>query len=281
MKKEQANEAALEYVILNGNIKSAADINPMEIANERPVYEVIRIKEGAALYLEEHMERMKKSAELIGMNIDMEDIEIKGHIKRLIEANGEHDMNVKLLAANFSAGRFDFMAYFIKSFYPPKQMYDEGIHTILYNSERENPHAKIVNRVQRESINRKREKEGAFEAILVNEKGYVTEGSRSNLFFVKGLKVHTPPSGDVLLGITRKKVLEICRENEIEVVEHEIHANSLEKYEGAFITGTSINVLPIGSIDDIKLCSTSNKIIKLLVEKMNENVNAYIENHKL
>ena len=281
MKKKQANEAVLEYVILNGNIKSTADVNPMEIANERPVYEVIRIKEGAALYLEEHIERMKKSAELIGRNIDSEDIEIKDHIKRLIEANGEHGMNVKLLAANFSTGRFDFMAYFIKSFYPPKQMYEEGIHTILYNSERENPHAKVVNRDQRESINRKREEEGAFEAILVNENGYVTEGSRSNLFFVKGSKVHTPPAGDVLLGITRKKVLEICSENEIEVIEHEIHVKDLIGYDGAFITGTSINVLPIATIDYMKLQSTSNKIIKLLVEKMNENVIGYIKKYKL
>ena len=194
MKKEKANEAMLEYIILNGKIKSTDEINPMEIAKNLPVYEVVRINEGAALYIEEHIERMKKSAELIGVKLEMDDIEIKGHIRRLIETNGEHDMNVKLLVANFTDEGFDFAAYFIKSFYPPAHMYEEGIHTILYRSERENPHAKLVNIEQRESINRKRQQEGAFEAILVNEKGYVTEGSRSNLFFVKDSKVHTPPS---------------------------------------------------------------------------------------
>ncbi|KDR94986.1 branched-chain amino acid aminotransferase [Peptoclostridium litorale DSM 5388] len=282
MKKEKANnEAMLEYIILNGKIKSTNEINPMEIAKKLPIYEVVKIKEGAALYIEEHIGRMKKSAELMGVKLEMDDIEIKEHIKRLIEANGEHNMNVKLLASNFTDEGFDFAAYFIKSFYPPVNMYEEGIHTILYRSERENPHAKVVNIEQREGINRKREKEAAFEAILVNEKGYLTEGSRSNIFFVKDSKVHTPPSGDVLLGITRKKVLEICCENEIGVEEHEIPVESIKEYDGAFITGTSINVLPVATIDDMKLHSTTNEVVKLLVEKMNENVSEYIKSCKL
>ena len=76
-------------------------------------------------------------------------------------------------------------------------------------------------------------------------------------------------------------MLEICCENGIGVVEHEIHADSIKEYEGAFITGTSIDVLPVATIDDMKLNSTSNKVIKLLVEKMKENVSEYTKSHKL
>jgi len=102
----------------------------------------------------------------------------------------------------------------------------------------------------------------AFEAILVNEDGTVSEGSRSNIFFVKGNKLVTSPDSAVLLGVTRNKVAEVCESNGIEVEKRIIKIDELESFDGAFITGTSNDVLPIKSIDKIVYNSADNDTVK-------------------
>src|SRR5690606_23042999 len=147
-------------------------------------------------------------------------------IVRLIEANEEGNLNVKLLYSS-SEGNPMLFVYFIKSFYPPEEYYKEGIHTILFNYERENPNAKVQRSSFKEQINEELEKNKAFEALLVNSNGYVTEGSRSNIFFVKKNKIYTAPEGAVLLGITRKYILQVCKELNIEVVEENTHIDEI------------------------------------------------------
>jgi len=156
------------------------------------------------------------------------------------------------------------LIYFIKSKYPEKKVYEKGIHTILFHSERENPNAKIINATLRNKVNDKIKKESAFEALLVNENNFITEGSRSNIFFVKKDKVYTAPAGEVLIGVTRSKVVQICKELNIEVVEEHVSVEELDNMDGAFMTGTSVSVLPITTIDDRKYNSIDNKIIKTI-----------------
>ena len=98
------------------------------------------------------------------------------------------------------------------------------------------------------------------------------------MFFVKEEKIYTAPRGDVLLGITRKHIFEVCETLNIEVIEENIHVGDLDKIDGAFMSGTSVDVLPISTIDHIKLNSVNNKIIKEInnayVNKMKEYINS-------
>ncbi|MZQ76096.1 MAG: branched-chain amino acid aminotransferase [Peptoclostridium sp.] len=275
------NEAIRNYIYLNGKFMSTKEINPLEYMWGDTVYEVVRIRDGVAVYIEDHVERMRNSAKLLGHTFSLDIELVEDVINQLIERNSENNMNIKLVATNFVAGGCDFAAYFINSFYPPIEMYQNGVHTMLYKTMRENPHAKTMVREQRQAINREREKVGAYEALLVDEHGNITEGSRSNLFFIKDGKLYTPPSENVLLGITRKNLLEICREHSIEVIEKEIAAAEIKDFDGAFITGTSISVLPIATIDDIKLGSASDMTIIKLINFMKSKATDYIERKKL
>lgn len=275
------NEAIRNYIYLNGKFMSTKEINPLEYMWGDTVYEVVRIRDGVAVYIEDHVERMRNSAKLLGHTFSLDIEVVEDVIKQLIERNCENNMNIKLVATNFVAGGCDFVAYFINSFYPPLEMYQKGVHTILYKSVRENPHAKTMVREMRQAINREREKVGAYEALLVDEKGNITEGSRSNVFFVKAGKLYTPPSENVLLGITRKNLLEICKEHSIEVIEKEIASTDIKDFDGAFITGTSISVLPIATIGDIMLESASDTTIIKLINFMKSKATDYIERKKL
>ena len=228
----------------------------------------------------EHIERMKKSARLMGYHIKRSIEQISNDIKELIKSNEVSNLNIKLLCNNFDSEEQDFYAYFINSNYPSSKVYKQGIHTILYNSERDNPNVKIIKKNFREKVNEKLKQEKAFEALLVNEDGYITEGSRSNIFFVKDNKVYTALGKKVLLGITRMKIMEVCNEFNIEVIEKNISEIDLDKYDGVFMTGTSVNVLPITTIDSRKYDSVNNDIIRKISKGYLEDMNSYIKSKK-
>ncbi|MCT4606865.1 MAG: aminotransferase class IV [Marinisporobacter sp.] len=272
------NEAFLDYYIDNG--KECKTENQEAFLKISPpiVYEVIRVIDGVPLFLEEHLERMRKSATLLDVLIEKSDEAIKNEINRLIKINHCNNMNVKLLCSNLKEGKQDFLVYFIKSNYPEKEIYEKGIHTILYDCERKNPNAKVINTSFREHVNEQIKKYDAFEALLVNKEGIITEGSRSNMFFVKDQEVFTAPPKDVLLGVTRNRIMKVCKDLNIAVKEEAIRVGDIKNLTGAFMSGTSVNVLPVRSIDDRALDSVHNQIIlkisKGYIQEMENYINA-------
>lgn len=275
------SEAIQKYVMINGNLKLTENLDIFQKINKPPIYEVIRVIDGIPLFLEEHLERMRKSADLVGVKIDRKDDEIERDIKELVSKNEVENLNIKLLYTDIEEIGKTFLVYFIKSFYPPEEYYREGIHTILFKYERENPNAKILKTSFKEEVANKLEEEKAFEALLVNRYGYVTEGSRSNMFFVMNNKVYTAPTGDVLLGITRKYILQVCEELNIEVVEENIHIDNIKKLDGAFMSGTSVNVLPIAAIDNVKLNSVNDEMIRKISNGYMNKTKEYIKSKSL
>jgi len=90
----------------------------------------------------------------------------------------------------------------------------------------------------------------AYEAILFRDDS-ITEGSHTSFFAVKDNKIFTAPlSNYILNGITRKVVLELCKENKIDSCEEHINVNELINFDEFFITGTTTEVTPIIQIDD-------------------------------
>jgi D-alanine transaminase len=122
--------------------------------------------------------------------------------------------------------------------------------------------------------NQKAFKNSAYEAILYRD-DFITEGSHTNFFAVKDNKVFTAPLSNYILdGITRKIVLELCKENKIDFVEDYIKAKDLKMYEEFFITGTITEVTPVVQIDDWivgdgKPGSITRKIQELFFEGLN------------
>lgn len=273
-------EAILDHLIYNGRICSTKEIETSKDTKRASIYEVIRIIDGIPLYLEEHLKRLIKSADLLNIKMDKSYEELTDEIKKLIDINNEYNLNVKILCLRGDKKVEDIYVYFIKSFYPPESMYKEGINTIVYESERKNPNAKTFNKQLRQNISIELEKRNAFEALLLNNDDEITEGSRSNVFFVKDEKLFTPPSNEVLLGVTRSKIIQLCRLGNIDIIEQEISLDSIEEYDGAFITGTSVNVLPIKNVDEIKFNSSRNDTINKVIGIYERDKKDYINKRK-
>ena len=130
---------------------------------------------------------------------------------------------------------------------------------------RKPPNAKIWNAELRTKAQYLISSSDIYEVLLVNKKKNITEGSKTNIFFIRGNSVFTTCSEDVLQGITRQKLIEICNKSGLSVTEKEIPLAEVPFYEAAFITGTSPGILPVSLIDKHRF-NTSNETMKKLME---------------
>lgn len=261
-----------EMYYLNNQEFSTEDLAPFEELTGKNVYEIIRVQRGIPLFLEDHLRRFRASAKSVGAPLVDSDEVLTKRLYQLTAKNKVQNQNIKLIW-NKTAGLF---AFFTKSVYPPDVYYESGMKTTLLKLERQDPNVKIQREEYQRTVLAERERTGAYEVLLVDQHDYVTEGSRSNLFIVKGDKLYTSPAKTVLLGIVRSKVVSICQEQQIEIIEENIPVAELNAIDGAFISGTGNNVLPIASIDDHAIPSTENPIIITIMEEYNRLVQNYI-----
>ena len=271
------SEIEEKYMVINGRIIPVPDAGGILAGSSRTIYEVIKVVSGIPLFLEKHMERLEASARLINYSVTNISNNILKSITELIKANDSPEKNIKIIVYNMENTVPDFMAYFIRSSYPTPEQYETGVHGILLEEERSNPNAKVVNSGYKERVAAALAEAKAYEALLVNREGEITEGSRSNIFFVRNGKVLTAPKGNVLIGITRVYVFELCKNLGIEIIEEPISVSMLGEMDGVFMTGTSPKILPISTIGDMSFNSSKNPVIKALIKSYNDVVEKYIK----
>lgn len=254
-----------KYFLLNGEEKPVEEFEPKLVTKGRPLYEVIRVTDGKPLFYREHVARLHNSAALAGTEIPVSDDELKKQVAELLELNKIQTGNFKII---FSEDKL--CIFKVRHKYPDKTMYETGVDTILYHGERKNPNIKAIDTVFRSGANEKIMEKNAYEAVLVDKNGFITEGSRSNIFMVMGEAVITSPIEDVLPGITRDKIIEISRKLGYKVMEKKVSYLDLEAMDGLFISGTSPGVLPVRTVDNLKFDSQDNQVIKSIMAAYHE-----------
>lgn len=273
------SEALLDLFIYNGKIYKTKEFDYLYHDKSPSLYEVIRIVDGVPLFLEEHYERLINSARIINYSLEISIEAIRENIIKMVRFNKIKDHNIKIVINNLDGNELNQYYFFIKSEYPSMDMYNEGVSTITYSAVRDNPNAKIINKKLRENVNKLLKEKECYEALLINENGEITEGSRSNTFFIKDSTVYTSPSEGVLLGVTRQRIISLCRKNNISVIEEPINMDSLSSFEAVFMSGTSPKVLPIKRVDDLKFDVRNDLLLKVM-KIYDEEINSYINKHK-
>jgi branched-chain amino acid aminotransferase len=235
------------YLYNNQLVSTSIDIKTGSVG-KNVFYEVIRVIDGVPLFFNEHIDRLKASTQLSGVNCLNTDI-LKNDIISLLKANPIAEKNLKItFYCTESESTPNVFAYFIDSHYPSVNAYEYGVKVELLPMQRHNPNVKLENPTLRGSADKAICLSQTHEVLLVNNEGFITEGSRSNFFAVYGNTLVTPPSNQVLEGITRMMVIKLAKENKIAFSERTIHSSEIEKMDGAFITGTSSKVLPIAKV---------------------------------
>lgn len=264
------------FLVLNGTVKEASIPVQLETSSGRTAYEILRVIKGVPLFYQDHYDRLKGTFEAIERKLASSDVQMKEDIKKLLAVNTTRNCNVKVVVYE-DEGYQNHLLYISKSYYPSEQEADAGVKTGLFQLERRNPNAKLINQAYKEAVNAKILEGGYFEVILVDNSGRVTEGSRSNAFFVKNNQIFTAPGEFVLKGITRKYVFEACRNAGYDVMEQFMGIDGLSQVDGAFLSGTSIKVLPIAAIDHITLNSSVNPVVDAVRQEYGKLLEKYIE----
>jgi len=166
--------------------------------------------------------------------------------------------------------------FFIPHAWPGSVMYSEGVNAALFRAMRVNPNIKKMHPEMIRQLSEFIRNEKIYDALLIDEQDVITEGSKTNVFFVAHECLYTAPANNVLRGITREKIIKLCIQLKFNLIESTISTTQLNEFDAAFFTGTSPKVLPICRIGNIQydvkepvMRSLMHEYDKLIAEYLN------------
>jgi branched-chain amino acid aminotransferase len=229
------------------------------------VYETIRTYDGVPFVLERHLERLRASAEALGIDIDVSRETLTERLRATLEKAGNAESSIRIVisagigAIDYRTGsaRKPTVVIIVRPLPAfPESLYQSGAKAAFVTVMRASrgnlsPKIKSSNLLNNIMALRQAHEKGAYEALLLNGRGEVCEGSMSNVFVVRGGAVVTPPlSSGLLEGITREHVIEIARANSIELEEKTCTPEDLLGADEVFITASAREVVPIVRVDE-------------------------------
>ena len=231
------------------------------------VYETLRTYNRRLFLYERHMRRLRNSARMIDLEVPFTDAELSAQIGETIAAAqlGGKEAYVRLLLTrgvgdltyHLSATPKPSLVIIVKPLAEsPPELYENGVKVVLVDVVRNhpqsvNPTIKSNNLMNSALAAQQAFKRGAFEAVMRNYRGELTECATANLFIVKNGAALTPPLESGLLpGITREFIFEVGGEVGIDVHEQVLRDDDLFGADEAFLTSTTREALAIVTVDE-------------------------------
>lgn len=229
------------------------------------VFEVLRTYRGVPFALDEHLARLRRSAERVFIVLPVDDATLRGDVERTVAAAGNDESYVRVVVTRGSgplsldpatAGTPLRVVLVELVVPPPREHYAHGIGAILLRSRRatddtEAAGAKVGNYLANLLALREAKARGAQEALIVDGEGRVVEGASSNVFVVRAGHLVTPPaSAGILVGITRGYILAAARALGLPVEERTLSPADVTGADEVFITSSIREVLPVVRVDD-------------------------------
>ncbi len=267
------------------------------------VFEMTRSFKKKHFLLEKHIDRLFKSANFLEIPITLSQNELKRECEKLAEINNknfdnddEHRLMINVSRGLLSLydGKVDVKSgsNVIIADFPLKwtvagmgKFFQSGINAVI-PSQRMIPsnllEAKVKNRSRihymMANIEVSKFKSNNTWALLMDDEGFVTEGTGSNFFLVKNNKLYTPEPRNLLKGISRDFVIDLARKNGIEVIEKNLELYDLLEADEAFFTATPFCIVPITSINFKTICKPGEwKTTNLLLSIWSNEVGIDIE----
>ncbi|MFQ5671018.1 MAG: aminotransferase class IV [Acidobacteriota bacterium] len=228
------------------------------------IYETIRTSGGVPFLLDRHLRRLRRSAAAIQMVLDRDDAEYRDAIKETLQAAANPESAIRIVVTR-GIGDIGYGIHLCPErqtliyVRPLRRLRDprfrRGLHLAILDIRRNDKRAVSPTIKSGNLLNNilgafEAEKRGADEGILLNQEGYVAEGTMTNVFLVAQGVIRTPPAAvGILEGITRGFVLEVARENHMPVEESAFRPDDLLQADEIFVTSTTKGILPVLSIN--------------------------------
>jgi branched-chain amino acid aminotransferase len=257
-----------ELIYLNGELipRSKAKLSPFDhgFLYGYGLFETMRAYGSSIFRLERHLARLHSSAEAIGIAPKLASFDLE---KACCEVLGANNLTEARLRLTVSAGEGDIIpnpdtcsgiTVFIvarRLMPPPHESYKRGYMAVLSSLRRnsQSPLSRLKSTCYLESVLARQEAKAAAadEALLLNERGFVVEGSTTNIFLANGEMLATPSiESGALPGVTREAVLELAQSMGIMPVVRQIELGELVKAEEAFLTNSILEIMPLTHLDD-------------------------------
>jgi branched-chain amino acid aminotransferase len=285
------------YVYVNGKIvptkEAVVSVFDHGFLYGDGVYETMKGYDGVIFKFDEHLQRLYRSASLIGISIPSDLDHLKIAIYETLIANSLKNAYVRVTVSRGQGAigldpdfcpvptviiiAQDFKEY-------PAAYYKNGISLIISETRRNlkeaiNPQIKSLNFLNNILAKIEAKKKNAYEAVMLNSDGKLTEGTISNIAFYKNNILCTPSIAcGILDGITRGIVLDLARREGLKVREGKFTKKDIYSAQEVFITNTTMEVMPVSKVDD--LTYPVGKIAKLLRKLYRQEVTAYMKNTK-
>jgi len=226
------------------------------------VFEGQRAYNGEIFKLNEHSQRLHKSAQILGFEIPWSVAEISAACKEVLKANKLVDAYMRPVAwrgseamgvsAQGTKPHLAIAAWEWGKYFDPK-LAEKGIRLDIARYRRPAPytapvHSKAAGLYMIATLSRQQaESRGYEDALMFDWRGQVAEATGANAFFVRDGELHTPTPDCFLDGITRRTIMDLARKRGVEVVERDIWPDELESFEQMFLTGSAAEVTFVGS----------------------------------
>jgi branched-chain amino acid aminotransferase len=235
------------------------------------IYETLRTYRGRPFLFDRHMRRLRRSAELLALQVPLSDDQIARRFRDTMDAaslgtdDGSSEAYLRILVTRGvgeltydpSACTTPSVIIIVKPHVdPPPAVYEQGVKTVLVSIVRNHPGSvspliKSNNLLNNALAMQEAFRRGAFEGIMRNYRGELAECTTSNLFVVKAGVALTPPlDAGLLAGITREFLFEVGRDVGVEMRESVLRDPDLLNADEAFLTSTTREIVPIVAVDD-------------------------------
>ncbi|MFH0731439.1 MAG: branched-chain-amino-acid transaminase [Candidatus Omnitrophota bacterium] len=250
------------------------------------VFEGIRSYDGLVFKLDEHIDRLFKSAKAIGLKIPLDRPELIKETIRTLKENKLKDAYIRLIITRGTGdlgldprkcgkGRIIIITDKIKLY--PQEFYQKGLNIITAKTRRNLPHAldpriKSLNYLNNILAKTDAINAGSEEAIMLDYRGYVAECSGDNIFIAEEGKLFAPPYDiGALEGITSETIIGIAGKKKISFSHKKFKLGQVYKADECFLTGTAAEVIPVVKVDDRKIGSGKpGPMTKMLTEEFHK-----------
>jgi branched-chain amino acid aminotransferase len=252
------------------------------------IYETMRAYDGMVFMLDRHIERLNRSASLIQLTVPSPD-RIRDAVYETIRANGLKSAYVRVTVSRGKGPigldpalcpkptvvviAEEFREY-------PEKYYNEGVKFIIAKTRRNliealNPKIKSLNFLNNILAKIEAKERGAYEAVMLNAEGMISEGTVCNIFFVRDSILCTPSAAAGLLdGITRELVIDLAKETDMQVREGKFLPEDLFSASEVFFTNTTSEVMPVSQVEEIiyPVGDVAKRLRRLYREKVSKAV---------
>lgn len=243
----------MDYVSYNGEISKKPQI-PLDqgFLYGYGVFETINVAHGKPVFFDDHIERLKQSALVMGLNLTVHPDQIRVECQKIIAKN---EMMRGGLRVTLSKGlKADNLLIAARENHYDRKMFEQGV-KICTNDAVRNETSRLVtiksnNYLENLLILNEAKARGYSEAIFYNTQGHLAEGCMTNLFFIKNGTVCTPARDcGLLAGIVRNRVIQLLKTNRIPIEEGHYSSDQLMAADEVFITNSLMEIMPVNQVD--------------------------------